>query len=86
MVDVVQQHLSLPSGDASPQHSSVALFVEFFPNNNERLSTTCDPSCFCLVDWERLTDEAIEVWGSLVGRRVGLHLCISVYFHDLRVR
>jgi hypothetical protein len=85
-VDVVQQHLSLLGGDASLQYSSVAPFVDFIPYDNERLGMTCDLSCFCLIDRECLMDEAIEVWGSLVGRRVGLHLCISVYFHDLRVR
>jgi hypothetical protein len=85
-VDVVQQHLSLLDGDASLQDPCVALFVELFPNDNERLDVACDPSCFCLVDQECLADEAIEVWGSLVGWRVGLCLCIFVDFHDLGVR
>jgi hypothetical protein len=60
-VDVVQQHLHLLDGDAPLQDSSVALFVELFPDDDERLGIVCDPSCFHLVDRERLTDEAIDV-------------------------
>jgi hypothetical protein len=63
----------------------VALFVELFPDDDERLGVVCDPSCFRLVDQERLADEAINVWGSLVGRRVGLCPCVFVDFHDLGV-
>jgi hypothetical protein len=67
MVDVVQHHLPLLGGDASLQDSSVALFIELFPNDNKRLGMVCDPSCFRLVDREHLADDAIEVWGSPVG-------------------
>jgi hypothetical protein len=85
-VDVVQQHLSLLGGDASLHDPYVALFVELFHDDNERLDMACDPSCFCLVDQERLADEAIKVWGSPVGWRVRLRLYIFVDFHDLGVR
>jgi hypothetical protein len=82
-VEVVQQHLPLLGGDASLQDSCVALFVELFSSDNERHGTVCDPMCFHLVSRERFTDEAIEVWGSLVGWRAGDRLCIFVDFHDL---
>ena len=50
----------------------MASFVEFALYKNEGLGTTCEPSNFCLVRRQHVTEEVVEVERSLVDQRVGL--------------
>ena len=60
-VDITQQLLPLLDGDAALQDPGVALPVEFAINNGKGLGATCEPPSLCLVRWQRLTEEVVEV-------------------------
>jgi hypothetical protein len=66
VVDVPQQPLSLLDGDAALQDLGVTLLVEFSLNDDKGLSAMRKPLGLCLVYWEQLADEVIEVREPLV--------------------
>ena len=71
-VDVTQQKSSLFDGDAKLQDPDVASFVEFAFYKDERFGAMCEPSSFCLVCWQRVMEEVVEVGRSPVIQRVQL--------------
>ena len=72
IVDITQQMISLFDGDAALQDPGVASFVEFALYKNKGLGTMCEPSSFCLVHGQHVTEEVVEVERSPVDQRVGL--------------
>jgi len=64
----------------------VALFVEFSLYRNEGFSAMCEPSSFCLVRRQHVTEEVVEVECSLVVQRVSLCRWILFKLHDLKTR
>ena len=85
-VDIAQQKLPLFDGDAELQDPSVASFVEFAFYKNEGFGSTCEPSSFRLVCWQRVMEEVVEVEHSLVDQRVRLYRWILFKLHDLGAR
>ena len=60
-VDIVQQKLPLFDGDAELPDPGLASFVEFAFYKNGGFGTTCEPSSFRLVHWQRVIEEVVEV-------------------------
>ena len=58
-------------------------FVEFALYKNEGLGAACEPSSFCLIRWQSVVEEVVEVECSLVVRRVGRWAFFKL--HDLGV-
>ena len=63
----------------------MASFEEFAFYKNEGFGTTREPSSFCLVCWQRVVEEVVDVERSLVIQRVGLRCWIHFKLHDLGV-
>ena len=82
-VDVAQQKSSLFTGDAELQDPGVALSVEFALYKNEGLGATCEPSSLCLVRWQCVVEEVVEVECFLVVQRVRLYRWILFKLHDI---
>ena len=82
-MDVAQQELSLFARDTELQNPAVTPFVEFAFYKNEGLGATCEPSSFCLVYRQRVTEEVVEVECSPVNQRVELCRWILFKLHDL---
>ena len=64
----------------------MAFFVEFAFYKNEGLGATCEPSSFCLVHRQRVTEEVVKVECSLVVQRVELYRRFLFKLHDLGAR
>ena len=84
IVDIAQQMLPLFDGDAALQDAGVASLVEFALHKDEGLGTTCEPWSFCLVHWQHLTEEVVEVECPLVDQRAGLCRWLLFELHDFR--
>ena len=81
-VDIAQQKLPLFDGDTELQDPGVASFVEFAFYKNKGFGAMCEPSSFCLVHWQCVMEEVVEVERPLVDQRVGLCHWVLFELHD----
>ena len=60
-MDIAQQAHPLLNGDEVLWDPGVASLVDFTLHKKKGLDTTCEPSSFCLVHWQCVTEEVVEV-------------------------